>query len=182
MEPCQAGGKQTKHSDRTSSLEQDPSRTFSQEKRIIKSTKSLLLLLHSLASSKQQKACLRDTCIHFVSWNGGWLLTRRRGFSHATACEKTGGNSSLFRNDKCQRKRRRESVFKRFSHSLMLFITSQQLQRGAAACNCGHRSFGPETTNQDRFLFPLRRLTVSESSDLEMGHYLTWTRSDVKEH
>lgn len=85
-------------------------------------------------------------------------------------------------NDRRQRRRGRESVFKRFSHSLMLFITSQQLQRGVAACNCVHRSFGPETTNQDGFLFPLRRLTVSESSDLEMGHYLTWTRSDVKEH
>lgn len=174
MEQCGAGGKQTKHSDRTSSLEQDPSRTFSQEKRIIKSTKSLLpLLLHSLASSKQQKACLCDTCIHVAA-------EMAVGFSHAAA--KTGGKSSLFWNDRRQRRRRRESVFKRFSHSLMLFITSQQLQRGVAACNCGHRSFGPETTNQDGFLFPLRRLTVSESSDLEMGHYLTWTRSDVKEH
>lgn len=64
----------------------------------------------------------------------------------------------------------------------MLFITSHQLQQGVAVCNCSHRSFGLKTTNQDGFLFPLLGLTVSESCDLEMGHYLTWTQSDVKEH
>lgn len=113
------------------------------------------------ASSKQQKAWLRDMCTH-------------------VAVEMTVGFSALPKWRAPEGKRK--SVFKRFSRSLMLFITSQQLRQGVAACNCGHRSFGPKTANQDGFLFPLRRLTVSESCDLEMGHYLTWTWSDVKEH
>lgn len=97
------------------------------------------------------------------------------GFSHA-------GNSLLFLTVKQQKRGGGGSVFKGFSQSLMLFITSHQLQQGVAVCNCGHRSFGLKTTNQDGFLFPLLGLTVSESCDLEMGHYLTWTQSDVKEH
>lgn len=107
------------------------------------------------------------------SRNCVWLLTRccndRWEFialSNCQAAEERGGGS----------------VFKGFSQSLMLFITSHQLQQGVAVCNCGHRSFGLKTTNQDGFLFPLLGLTVSESCDLEMGHYLTWTQSDVKEH
>lgn len=78
--------------------------------------------------------------------------------------------------------RRGESVFKGFSQSLMVFITFHQLQQGVATCNCGHRSIGLKTTNQDGFPFQLLGLTVSESCDLQMGHYLTWTWSDVKEH
>lgn len=74
------------------------------------------------------------------------------------------------------------SVFKGFSQSLMLFITSHQLYWGVATCNCGHRSFGPKTTNQDRFLFRCWDWPWVNPGDSEMGHYLTWTQSDVKEH
>lgn len=90
------------------------------------------------------------------------------------------GNSLLFLTVKQEEKG--ESVFKGFSQSLMLFITSHQLQWGVATCNCGHRSFGLKTTNQDGFLFRCWDWPWVNPGDLEMGHYLTWTQSDVKEH
>lgn len=123
------------------------------------------------ASSKQHSALLCDLALLQLKWRLAsctqllWLP----GFLRSSWMTGTRGEE-----EKC--------FFKRFSQSLMLFITSQQLQRGVAACNCSHRSFGPKTTNQDGFLFPLRRLSLSESCDLEMGHYLTWTWSDVKKH
>lgn len=164
MEPCQAGGKQTKRSDRTLHVHSHRKRKSSRGHRACYRARFCLVqTTESLALRHVHTRC---------SWNGSWLLARR-----CHACWE------LVPLRKWQAPlEKRENVFKRFSQSLVLFITSQQLQRGVAACNCGHRSFGPKTTNQDGFLFPLHRLTMSESWDLEMGHYLTWTRSDVKEH
>lgn len=127
-------------------------------------------------------------CVHI------WVHARLNLQSSLSECDKQekqrsascrllstiAGNSLLFPTVKQEEKE--ESVFKGFSQSLMLFITSHQLLRGEATCNCGHRSFGLKTTNQDGFLFRCWDWPWVNPGDLETGHYLTWTQSDVKEH